>query len=197
MADISNPQVAEYFAAHQKAVADSLGAISGAIEGSANAIVAAVLAGRKVITFGNGGSATQASHLAGELLGRFKANRRPLPGIALGSDPGAVTCIANDFSYDALFERQAEALTQVGDIAIGLTTSGKSQNVVRGLVAAKRCGAVTIALTGGAGLAGGTKADHVIAVPSTITAHIQELHLMVLHIWCMAIDAALLSEPKK
>lgn len=192
MAGTSKPSVADYFAAHQKAVSDSLGTLSPAIESSSEAIVAAVVASRKVIAFGNGGSATQASHLAGELLGRFRENRRPLPAIALGSDPGVVTCIANDFGYDAVFDRQVEALAEPGDIAIGLSTSGKSQNVIRGLVAAKRCGAVTIALTGSIGLAGGIKADHLLAVRSATTAHVQELHLMVLHLWCMAIDAAVI-----
>lgn len=189
MPKTSQASLQEYFEAHQTVVRDSLAALAPAIAGSADAIASALVAGRKVIAFGNGGSATQASHLVGELVGRFKDNRRPLPAIALASDPAAVTCIANDFGYETLFERQVEAFTQPGDIAIGLTTSGKSENVLRGLAAAKKGGAVTIALTGEAGLVEGS-ADHVLAVPSKITAHIQEMHLMILHLWCVTIDEA-------
>ncbi len=109
------------------------------------------------------------------------------------SDPGGVTCIANDFGYDAVFERQAESLVNRGDVAIGLTTSGSSENVLRGLAAAKKRGGVTIALCGEQGLARGD-ADHVISVPSGSTAHIQEVHLMVLHVMCVAIEDAFPAE---
>jgi D-sedoheptulose 7-phosphate isomerase len=101
-----------------------------------------------------------------------------------------MTCIGNDFGYAAVFDRQMEAFAQRGDVAIGLTTSGKSENVVSAFRVARARGAVTIALTGSAGLVGG-EADHLIAVPSTDTAHIQEVHLMVLHAWCIAVDEAL------
>ena len=190
MPKTSQSALAEYFRAHQKVAADTLLALAAQIATSADAMAGALVAGHKVIAFGNGGSAAQASHLAGELLGRFKDNRRPLPAIALGSDPGAVTCISNDFGYDTVFERQIEALTQSGDIAVGFSTSGKSANVLRGLAAAKKAGATAIALTGAAGLAGDGAADHVLAVPSEVTAHIQEMHLMVLHLWCITIDEA-------
>ena len=190
MSPTSRASLADYFAAHQKVAADTHSALSGAIAASSDAIASALVAGRKVIVFGNGGSSTQASHLVGELLGRFKDNRRPLPAVALACDPAAVTCIANDFGYETLFERQVEAFTQPGDVVIGLTTSGKSENVLRGLVAGKNGGAVTIALTGAAGLADDASADHVLAVPSKITAHIQELHLMILHLWCVTVDEA-------
>lgn len=188
MTRTSQSSLQHYFEAHQKVVSDSLAALAPAIAASADAMAAALVAGNKVIAFGNGGSATQASHLVGELLGRFKLNRRPLPAVALACDPAAVTCIANDFGYETLFERQVEAFTQPGDIAIGLTTSGKSENVLRGLAAGGKGGAVTIALTGAAGLAEGAGADYVLAVPSKITAHIQELHLMILHLWCVTVD---------
>ena len=190
MSPTSQSSLADYFAAHQKVATDTHSMLSGAIAASSDAIAAALVAGRKVIVFGNGGSSTQASHLVGELLGRFKDNRRPLPAVALACDPAAGTCIANDFGYETLFERQVEAFTQPGDIVIGLTTSGKSENVLRGLAAGKKGGAVTIALTGAAGLAEGATVDHVLAVPSRITAHIQELHLMILHLWCVTVDEA-------
>lgn len=193
MSRTTQSSVADYFQGHQKVVADSLASLSVAIAASADAMADALVAGNKVIAFGNGGSATQASHLVGELLGRFKDNRRPLPAIALACDPGAVTCIANDFGYETLFERQVEALARPGDVAVGLTTSGRSANVLRGLAAAKKAGAVTIAATGAAGLSSDAAADHVLAVPSKVTAHIQEMHLMLLHLWCVTVDDAVRS----
>jgi D-sedoheptulose 7-phosphate isomerase len=153
-------------------------------------MVEALKNGNKIIVFGNGGSAAQASHLVGELLGRFSATRQPFPAIALASDSGTVTCIGNDFGFDALFERQVQALASPGDVAIGFTTSGRSENVRRGLAKAGERSAVTVAVTGAAGLVDGT-ADHVLAVPSNSTAHIQEVHLMLLHVWCIYIDGEL------
>ena len=178
---------ADHFATHQQVVRQSvveLHDVAGAVE---RAMIDALQKGNKIISFGNGGSATQASHLAGELIGRFLKTRRPLPAIALVSDPGSVTCIANDFGYAALFERQVEGLARPGDVAIGLTTSGRSENVKRGLDAARRAGAIAVALTGAAGLIDAT-ADYVVAVPSAETACIQEVHLMLLHAWCQGID---------
>jgi D-sedoheptulose 7-phosphate isomerase len=154
--------IAEHFASHQVVVERSANQLQAAAEEVARALISALKDGHKVIAFGNGGSASQASHLVGELLGRFAMTRQPFPAIALASDSATVTCIANDFSYEVLFERQVQALAQPGDIALGFTT-------------------------GGAGLVGGT-ADHVLAVPSDVTAHIQEVHLMLLHVWCIYID---------
>ncbi len=182
--------IAEHFAAHRSVVEQSAAQLRGPAEEVARALVECLRAGRKVIAFGNGGSAAQASHLVGELLGRFKMTRQPFPAVALTSDAGTVTCIANDFGYEALFERQARALAQAGDVALGFTTSGRSENVRRGLDAAKERGAVTVAVTGAGGLVGGS-ADHVVAVPSDVTAHIQEVHLMLPHIWCIVIDEEL------
>lgn len=182
--------IAEHFASHQRVVEECFARLVAEAEEVGRVLVGALRAGGKVIAFGNGGSATQASHLVGELLGRFKETRQPFPAVALSSDPGTVTCIANDFGYEALFERQAQALAQPGDVAIGFTTSGRSENVRRGLEAARARGATTVAVVGAAGLSGGT-ADHVIAVPSDVTAHIQEVHLMLLHVWCIHIDAEL------
>jgi len=179
--------LADYFRAHQRVVADSGEKLAPAAQAAGRAIIESLSRGGKVICFGNGGSATQASHLAGELVGRFHRARRPLPAVSLASDGGTMTCIGNDFGYPDLFARQMEAFAHAGDVAIGLTTSGKSENVVRALDVARRRGVVTIALTGAAGLTGGD-ADHLIAVPSENTAHVQEVHLMVLHAWCIAID---------
>ena len=187
---MADSYIAEHFASHQRVIEKCFEGLLAEAEAVGRALVHALRAGRKVIAFGNGGSATQASHLVGELLGRFKATRQPFPAVVLSSDPGTVTCIANDFGYDVLFERQAQALAEAGDVALGFTTSGRSENVRRGLDAARARGAVTVAVVGGAGLVGGT-ADHVVAVPSDVTAHVQEVHLMLLHVWCIHIDEVL------
>ncbi|HJP87247.1 MAG TPA: SIS domain-containing protein [Gemmatimonadaceae bacterium] len=180
---------ANHFGEHAKVIA-ACNALQKPSDGAAAAIIAALKGGGKVLAFGNGGSATQASHLVEELIGRFKETRRPLPAVSLVSDSGVVSCIANDFGYAALFERQLEALATKGDVAVGITTSGKSENVLRGFAAAKKKGAVTIALCGPQGLQG-SSADHVISVPSDNGAYIQEVHLMLLHVWCIAVDAAI------
>jgi D-sedoheptulose 7-phosphate isomerase len=184
-----NKSFAEYFRAHQQVVSESGGVLASAAAAAGRAIIETLEGGGKIICFGNGGSATQASHLAGELVGRFRARRRPLPAISLASDAATLTCIGNDFGYSEVFDRQMAAFAQPGDVAIGLTTSGKSENVINAFLVARAKGAVTIALTGSAGLVG-AEADHLLAVPSTSTAHIQEVHLMVLHTWCIAIDEA-------
>lgn len=189
--------ITKHFAEHNAVVSASFQQLQPQILATASLITHALSLGRKLIAFGNGGSATQASHLVGELVGRFsKAPRRPLPAIALGADSGVVTCIGNDFGYESLFWRQVEALAQPGDIAIGFTTSGKSENVLRGLSMAARKDAMTIALTGQAGLAA-NNAKHVLKVPSASTACIQEVHLMILHMWCMVIDAAFIGNHQK
>jgi D-sedoheptulose 7-phosphate isomerase len=177
-----------HFREHQKVIADCIASLQPSSDAVAEALISCIGNGGKVLAFGNGGSATQASHLVEELIGRFKETRRPLPAVSLVGDAGVITCIANDFGYGALFERQIEALATPGDAVIGITTSGRSENVLRGLKTAKNRGAVTIALCGANGLENGD-ADHVVAAPSSIGAHIQEVHLMLLHVWCIAIDA--------
>lgn len=181
---------ADHFRGHRKVVDDSVATLQPASDRVVEALIACITRGGKILAFGNGGSATQASHLVEELIGRFKDTRRALPAVSLVGDAGVVTCVANDFGYEALFERQVEALCLRGDAVVGITTSGRSENVLRGLKAAKTRGATTIALCGGAGLAVDVS-DHVIAVPSEVGAYIQEVHLMLLHVWCMAIDAAI------
>lgn len=163
--------------------------IADSIETSAQAIKTALQRGGKVLVFGNGGSAAQAQHLAGELVGKYGPVRRSLPAIALTADSGVVTCIANDFGYEDVFARQIEAFAQRGDIVIGFTTSGKSANVINALNAGHERGALTIALTGEKGLLGGN-ADYCLAIPSSNTARIQEAHGFIVHYWCDVIDEA-------
>ncbi len=181
---------ASHFREHQKVIEACVASLQSAADAAGSALISCIGTGGKILAFGNGGSATQASHLVEELIGRFKETRRALPAISLVGDAGVVTCIANDFGYQALFERQVEALAQRGDAVVGITTSGRSENVLRGLKAAKNKGAITIALCGKQGLKDGD-ADHIVAVPSDEGAYIQEVHLMLLHVWCKTIDAAI------
>ncbi|MBA5867804.1 MAG: SIS domain-containing protein [Nitrospira sp. CR1.3] len=150
--------------------------------------------GHKVLLFGNGGSATDAAHLAAEFVGRYKRDRAPLPAIALATDIAAITCIANDYGYDELFARQVRAHGQKGDIAIAISTSGNSPNVLKGAEAAKGCGLTTIAWTGGTGgkLAG--LVEFPFVVPSTVTARIQECHITMGHVLCELIEDHLLGK---
>ncbi|MGH7489133.1 MAG: D-sedoheptulose-7-phosphate isomerase, partial [bacterium] len=139
---------AEHFRDHQKVVDDCMASLQPAADAAGLALISCIGRGGKILAFGNGGSATQASHLVEELIGRFKETRRPLPAVSLVGDPGVLTCIANDFGYEALFERQVEALATRGDVVVGITTSGRSENVLRGFKAAKEKGAIAIALCG-------------------------------------------------
>lgn len=177
----------EHFKAHQAAVEKSIDALEAAANSASRALADAIASGHKALTFGNGGSSAEASHLAEELVGKFRKARRPFPAISLSSDAATATCISNDFGYEALFERQIEAFVRPGDVAVAFTTSGKSANVIRGLAAAKSRGAVTIALTGSAGVEG-IEADHVLAVPSDDSALVQEVHLILIHLFCIAAD---------
>lgn len=150
--------------------------------------VKAIQRGGKLLLFGNGGSAADAQHIATELTVRFKKDRRPIPAIALTTDTSALTAIGNDFGFEHLFSRQVEALCSSGDIVIGISTSGNSENVIRGIQAAKKIGATTVALGGGDGGRMKELADHVIIVPSTVTARIQEMHITIGHMLCGAIE---------
>ena len=144
--------------------------------------------GKKILFFGNGGSASQAQHLAAELVNRFEADRRALPSVALTSDGSILTSIANDDSYVRVFARQIEALGVPGDIALGLTTSGTSPNVVAGLRTARELGLVAVAFSGREGGDASAAADLALTVPGDDTARIQEIHLLAGHILCALIE---------
>ena len=156
----------------------------------AEAILASLRQGGKLLTCGNGGSAADALHLAEELVGRYKIERRALPAICLNSDVTALTCIGNDYGYDTVFARQVEALGRRGDVLVGFTTSGNSANVLAAFAAARARGITTVLLSGKDGGKARTQCDYPIIVPSAITARIQEVHTLVLHQWLEAIDAA-------
>jgi D-sedoheptulose 7-phosphate isomerase len=145
---------------------------------------AALKNGNTIFWCGNGGSAAESSHLAVELIGRFKNNRRPLPSISLNSDASAITCIANDFGYNEVFARQLEGLAKEGDVLVVLSTSGKSENVLQALRKAKDLRLISIALLGKGGGEAASLANHTIIIESYETARIQEVHLLIGHTFC-------------
>jgi len=175
------------FVEHQKVLADVEATQLPAIELLANEICSALAAGGKVVVFGNGGSAADAQHLATELIGRFGGVRRSLAAIALTTDSSALTAIGNDFGFEEVFARQVEGLVLPQDLVLAISTSGRSQNVVRGLEAARQRGAVTAALCGQGGRLAEV-ADRVVAVPSQTTSRIQEAHALIIHLVCETID---------
>jgi D-sedoheptulose 7-phosphate isomerase len=148
----------------------------------------ALAAGGKIMLFGNGGSAADAQHLAAELVVRYDADRRALAALALTTDTSTLTACANDFGFETVFARQIEALGKPGDVAIGITTSGASENVVRALEAAKSSGLVAAALAGRDGGRLNGLADPLLIVPSTTTARIQEMHITIGHMLCDALE---------
>jgi len=150
-----------------------------------------VRAGGKILLFGNGGSAADAQHIAAELIIRYKADRAAIAAIALTTDSSALTACGNDMGFDALFRRQIEALARPGDVVIGISTSGNSPNVLAGLSEARKRGARTIGLTGGSGGRMPEVCDALIAVPSAITARIQEMHILIGHMLCKALEQRL------
>ncbi|MDR3440769.1 D-sedoheptulose 7-phosphate isomerase [Telmatospirillum sp.] len=147
--------------------------------------------GGKILFFGNGGSAADAQHLATEIVVRYKINRRALPAIALTTDTSILTATANDFSFEDIFARQVEALARPGDVAIGISTSGQSPNVLKALQAAKAVGATAAGFAGRDGGAMVGVADPLLVVPSKVTARIQEMHILIGHMLCEAIETTL------
>jgi D-sedoheptulose 7-phosphate isomerase len=164
-----------------------------ALTAAADALIAAYRAGHKTLFFGNGGSAADAQHLAAEFLGRFLRERAPLPALALHGNSSALTAIGNDYGYEYVFARQLEALAVRGDVAVGISTSGNSPNVLEAMTSARRLGLVTIALTGSSGGRLSGLADILIAVPSEETPRIQECHILAGHALCDAVEQALTS----
>jgi len=161
------------------------------IEKSITSIVKCLRKGNKVVLFGNGGSAADAQHIAAELIGRFSINRKSLPAIALSDNPSTITAISNDFSFDLVFSRQCESLISKGDIAIGISTSGNSLNVKKGINTSKKNGATTIALLGNKGGTIKKFVDIPLIVNSTSTPHIQEVHRIIYHVICEIVEKKL------
>ena len=175
-------------------LANHIEAISGCAQQHHETIIAfastiadAFERGNKVLAFGNGGSACDAMHFAGECVGRFVDDRRPLPAIALTADPGILTAIGNDYGFETIFARQVRAHFKEGDLLVAISTSGKSPNVLEALKVGRELGLQSLLLTGERGRSVDL-ADHVIAVPSTITAHIQESHIWILQLMIAMVE---------
>jgi D-sedoheptulose 7-phosphate isomerase len=157
----------------------------------ATKIVGCYRKGGKMILFGNGGSAADAQHIACELVGRFLKERRPFDAAALNTNSSILTALGNDYGYERVFERQLEASARPGDVVVGISTSGHSSNVARGLEAARRIGCATVGLTGCDGGKVGAASDIVLAVPSSETPRIQESHILIGHIICELVELEL------
>jgi D-sedoheptulose 7-phosphate isomerase len=169
---------------HEQAAAQSPAAVIAVAE----ALRAAFMHDGKVLLFGNGGSALDAQHFAAELVGRFARERRALAAIALTTDTSILTSVANDYSYERVFSRQVEALGRAGDVAIGISTSGASANVLAALKTAKTRGLTTVAFTGQDGGTIGAVADVHVNVPHAVTARVQEVHRSLIHAVCELVE---------
>jgi D-sedoheptulose 7-phosphate isomerase len=180
----------EEVAQNMRTLADD-GEYLRSIDAAIALLVAAMHAQRKLLVFGNGGSASDAEHIAAEFVCRFAYDRPALPAIALPSNNALLTATSNDLSFGEVFARQIDALGQAGDVAWGISTSGRSPNVVRALARGRERGMKTIALCGASRTEMTEHCDVVLAVPLTITARIQEVHLVTAHIICSAVESRL------
>jgi D-sedoheptulose 7-phosphate isomerase len=176
------------FEAHRQTIETTIEMLIPAIEQASHMLIDTLKHGNKILLCGNGGSASDAQHIAAELTGRYKSERRGLPGIALTTDSSALTAISNDYGYDRVFDRQVEALAQKGDLIIGITTSGNSQNVLNALTTGKALGCRTLGLSGKDGGKMNKVCDLNIVVPSNDTPRIQEMHILIGHTLCQAVD---------
>lgn len=169
---------------------------AGAIQHLAEQMASAALAGKTFFWMGNGGSAADAQHLSAELVGRFKLERPAIASVALHTDTSVMTCLSNDYDYSVIFARQLQALCRPGDVVVGISTSGNSENVLQGLKVAQAKGAMTVGLTGAAGGQMATLCDHCVQVPSDDTARIQEAHILIGHSLCQVVEQAVASQNK-
>ena len=168
---------------------DALDALAEDVDRAAKRLSDALEKGGKILTCGNGGSACDAMHLAEELVGRFRSDRRPLPAVCLVGDATYLTCVANDYGFDAVFERALRALGRPDDVLVGFTTSGRSENVARAFDAARELGVASIGLLGGDGGVCRERCDVPIVAPGgKSTARVQEVHTLILHTWCEALE---------
>lgn len=181
-------EIKKKFEEHIRVSKESSVALQQPISEVCNAVVDCLKKGNKILLFGNGGSAGDAQHIAAEFTGRFLKERRSLPAIALTTDTSALTAIGNDYGFDRIFERQADGLAVKGDILFGISTSGNSSNVLKAFELGKERGCINIGLSGRDGGKMNELCDFNITVPSNITANIQEMHILIGHIICTAVD---------
>lgn len=185
-----SPLLTRHIEGHLMAV-NALAQEEATIQKIADAWSRALSSGKKILFFGNGGSAADAQHLAAELCVRYRVNRRALAGLALTTDSSVLTAHSNDYGFETVFARQVEALAQTGDVVVGISTSGKSPNIIAGLRAANEAGCTSIAFTGRDGGECSSLANLSFRAPSDITAHIQECHLLIGHVLCDAMEQGL------
>jgi len=174
--------------AHRETIDKTIEVMIPSIEEASKLVSQTLLNGHKVLLCGNGGSAADAQHIAAELSGRYKTERKGLPGIALTTDTSALTAIANDYGYDRIFDRQVEALANKGDLLIGISTSGNSANVISALKLAQEMGCNTLGMSGRDGGLMNEVCTLNLVVPSSDTPRIQEIHILIGHIICQAVD---------
>ena len=192
-------QVASHFADSARLKLEAAKLLSAPIARAIGLMAASLKAGGKILACGNGGSAADAQHFAAELVNRFERERPPLAGLALTTDSSALTSIANDYSYEQVFEKQLRALARKGDVLLAISTSGNSASVVAAMRAARELGVATVALTG---RGGGKMAEHLapgdvhVCVPHARTMRVQEVHLLALHCLCDGIDTQLFGAQK-
>lgn len=179
------------FKRHQEVVERSLEVVARDVCRAADLLMEVVKTNHRLFTCGNGGSAADSQHFAGEWLSRYKKDRRPLPATALTTDTSFLTSIGNDYDFESIFSRQIQTLGNPGDVLVAFTTSGKSKNILAAIAQAKSRGLKIIVLTGEGGKGLGKTADVAIVVPSTETARIQEIHELVYHAWCEYTDSVL------
>lgn len=187
MNEFIREEIASHIALAQRVLADMQPEIGQACDMA----VAAIQSGHKILLFGNGGSAADAQHIAAELSGRFRRVRRGLPALALTTDTSALTAISNDFGFEQVFARQVEALAQPGDLCIGISTSGNSPNVLAAMEKAAEIGCQRLALTGETGGKLTSQSELCLCIPSGNTARIQEVHILIGHILCEAVEREL------
>lgn len=178
-----------------RAAVQAVAAQAEAIERACNVVVERLGGGGTLYAAGNGGSAAEAMHLTEELIGRYRGDRAPQRAVCLNADPTAMTCIANDFGYEAVFSRQCEALLTERDLLVVLSTSGRSANIMKALEAAAANGAFTLGLLGGDGGDCLAACKHAIVIPGGDSAHVQEAHLVVVHLLCEAVERHLAGPP--
>ena len=176
------------FESHQQTIQKVSETMSNDLEIASKLVVETLKSGNKILLFGNGGSAADAQHIAAELTGRYKTERRGLAGIALTTDTSALTAIGNDYGYDRIFDRQVEALANKGDLLLGISTSGNSQNVINALKLGQELGCKTLGFSGRDGGKMNKVCDINLIVPSDNTPRIQEMHILFGHIICQIID---------
>ncbi len=194
MSDNSTEIIETWFKAHIGVAERTLSEQAGAIAAAGERIIERLREGATIFICGNGGSAADAQHFAAEIVGNFKRRERAaMPALALTVDSSALTSISNDFGYEQVFSRQLEGLARAGDLVVGITTSGTSKNVVAAFDRAQALGVECIALVGESSAGVAPLCSHIVSIPTSETAKVQEMHIAVIHSWCEMIDLAFTS----